>query len=67
MVETIMTTSTKDAVIALIKSLPDNVTLEDIMYHLYVKEKILKGQKQLTEGHSYSQEEIEDQVEQWLK
>ncbi len=67
MVETFMTTSTKDAVIALIKSLPDNVTLEDIMYHLYVKEKILKGQKQLAEGQAYSQEEIEDQVEQWLK
>ncbi len=67
MVETIMTTSTKDAVIALIKSLPDNVTLEDIMYLLYVKEKILKGQKQLAERQSYSQEEIEDQVGQWLK
>ncbi len=67
MVEIDMTTSMKDAVIALIKSLPENVTLEDIMYHLYVKEKILKGQKQLAEGQSYSQEEIENQVEQWLK
>lgn len=59
--------TTKEAVISLVKKLPDNSTLEDIMEHLYVKQKILKGQKQLEAGQFYTHEEAKEQMEEWLK
>ena len=37
----------KDSIMSMLKDMPENVTLEDIMETLYVKQKILKGQKQL--------------------
>jgi hypothetical protein len=33
----------KQAVIKLVESLPDDCTVEDIQYHLYVREKVLRG------------------------
>jgi len=59
--------TTKEAVISLVKKLPENSTLEDIMEHLYVKQKILKGQKQLETGQFYTHEEAKEIMEEWLK
>ncbi|QHS22054.1 hypothetical protein GWK91_03425 [Virgibacillus sp. MSP4-1] len=39
--------STKEEVIKLIKDLPENVTLDDIMQELYVRKKLEKGIKEL--------------------
>jgi hypothetical protein len=38
-----MTSNLKEEIIELIKNLPENTTIDDIMYHLYVKKKILAG------------------------
>jgi len=57
--------SLKDEVISLLNKLPEDVTLEEIMYHLYVKRKILKGKEDLKQGNSYSQEEIEEMTKKW--
>lgn len=57
----------KENVISLIKKLPNNSTLEDIMEHLYVKQKILKGQKQLETGQFYTHEEAKEIMKKWLK
>ena len=57
----------KEAVISLVKKLPENSTLEDIMEHLYVKQKILKGQKQLARGKFYTHEEAKAIIKKWLK
>jgi len=59
--------ATKEAVISLVKKLPENSTLEDIMEHLYVKQKILKGQKQLETGQFYTHEEAKEIMKEWLK
>ena len=59
--------TTKQEVISLVKKLPENSTLEDIMEHLYVKQKILKGQKQLETGQFYTHEEAKEIMEAWLK
>lgn len=56
----------KDQVISYIKSLPDDVRLEDIMYHLYVKEKIAQGLKDADEGRLISHEKVKALVEKWL-
>ena len=60
-------TTVKENVITLVKELPDDASLEDIMEHLYVKQKILKGQKQLKEGQFYTHEEAKGMIAQWLK
>lgn len=57
----------KSAVISLVKKLPENITLEDIMEHLYVKQKILKGQQQLETGQFYSHEEAKAILKKCLK
>lgn len=65
--EVIYMPTTKDAVISLVKQLPDDSTLEDIMEHLYVKQKILKGQRQLETGQFYTHEEAKEIMKEWLK
>ena len=45
-----MTTNLKEEVIALIKKLTEDATLDDIMYYLYVKKKILMGIKEVEQG-----------------
>ena len=57
----------KDQAVELIKSLPDDCTLEDIQYHLYVREKVERGMQAIDEGRTVSQEEAERRVQGWLK
>ena len=56
----------KDEVADLIHKLPDATTLEDIQYHLYVLEKIQKGQKSIKDGNGISNEEAKSRLSQWL-
>lgn len=57
----------KESVMSLLKDMPENTTLEDIMESLYVKQKILKGQKQLELGQFYTHEEAKVLMKEWLK
>ncbi|PTL35467.1 hypothetical protein CLG94_09345 [Candidatus Methylomirabilis limnetica] len=60
-------THVRDQVIELIKTLPEDSTLEDIHYHLYVREKVEHGLKAIDEGRLVSQVEAENRVQEWLK
>jgi hypothetical protein len=55
----------KEEVMQLLKDLPDSSTLEEIQYHLYVRQKIQRGLKDVDEGRTYSQEEMEKRMEKW--
>ncbi len=57
----------KEEVISLVKKMPENTTLEDIMEQIYVKQKILKGQKQLESGQFYTHDEAREIMSEWLK
>lgn len=57
----------KEAVMTMLKDMPENTTLEDIMESLYVKQKILKGQKQLESGQYYTHQEAKEILSEWLK
>ena len=57
---------TKEEVIHLIKGLPQDASLEDIQYHLYVLQKTRKGAKDVQEGRVLTQEEMEKRFEKWL-
>jgi hypothetical protein len=55
----------KDEVKAILDKLPDDCSLEDVQYHLYVVEKIHKGiERAETEG-TISQEDAEANFSKW--
>ena len=51
--------SVKEEVIEFLKRIPDDITLEEIQYHLYVRQKIENGIKDIEEGKIYNQDEME--------
>lgn len=57
----------KKQAVELINYLPDDCTIEDIQYHLYVHEKVERGIRAIDEGLVVSQEEAEEKVREWLK
>jgi hypothetical protein len=50
----------------LLNKLPDNVTLEDIQYHLYVLEKIEKGIQRGDEEGWIDNKEVKKRFSKWL-
>lgn len=56
----------KQEVQQLLDELPDNATLEDIQYHVYVKQKIAQGLADVAAGRVLSQDEVEKQFARWL-
>ncbi|HLE87761.1 MAG TPA: hypothetical protein VI727_08870 [Candidatus Brocadiaceae bacterium] len=57
----------KQEVSRLLNRLPDDCSLEDVQYHLYVLQKIEHGLKDAEEGRVYTQEEIEKRMAKWLE
>jgi predicted transcriptional regulator len=56
----------KQAVRKMLDQLPDDASYEDIQYHIYVREKIEDGLKDIEEGRVLSQEEVERRMSKWL-
>ena len=57
----------KEEVKAILSRLPDDCSLEDVQYHLYVLQKIDRGLKDAEEGRIYTEEEMEKRLAKWLK
>jgi predicted transcriptional regulator len=57
-------TAKQDAIEA-IQRLPDNVALEEIVYRLYVINKVRLGMQDIDAGRSISSEELAREIEQW--
>ncbi len=57
--------TSKQQVELLLNKLPENCSLEEIQYHLYVLDKVRRG---LEDAHSnpLSQDEVEKRLGQWL-
>jgi predicted transcriptional regulator len=56
----------KEEVRKILDRIPDDVSYEDIQYHIYVREKIERGLKDVEEGQVLSQEEAEQRMAKWL-
>jgi hypothetical protein len=56
----------KNEVESLLKHLPDDCTLEDIQYHLYVIEKVKNGLDIADSKGTISQEEAEERLNKWI-
>ena len=50
----------KENIIEMIRSLPDDVSMEDIIEAIYVRKKIEKGLKDSEEGKLYTHEEARE-------
>jgi hypothetical protein len=58
--------SAKQDVESLLHKLPDNSSVEDIQYHLYVLDKVRRGLEDARVKGALSQEEVESQLSKWL-
>ena len=56
----------KEEVQALLRQLPDDCSLEDIQYHLYVIKKVNNGLEAAALEGTVSQEEVEHRLDKWL-
>ncbi len=56
----------KEKVVTLLSQLPEDCTLEDVQYHLYVLEKVQKGLSRAENEGTISQEEVENKFKKWL-
>ena len=57
----------KQEVSKILEKLPDDVSYEDIQYHIYVRQKIDKGLKDIEEGRVLDPEEVERRMAKWLE
>ena len=51
----------------LVNHLPDDTSIEDVQYHLYVLEKIRKGRSDIINGRHFTSEEAREKLSKWLK
>jgi hypothetical protein len=58
--------SAKQQVESLLQKLPENCTIEDIQYHLYVLDKGQQGLDDARQRGTVTQEEAEKQLSKWL-
>jgi predicted transcriptional regulator len=56
----------KEQARTLLERLPDNCSIEDIQYHLFVLDKIQAGLEDAREKGTISQEEAESRLSKWL-
>lgn len=57
-----MNAGVKEQVIDLVRNLPDEVTVDDIMRELYFKIQVDKGLKELEEGEGIPHEEVDRKI-----
>ena len=56
----------KEEVRRMLDRLPNDATLEDIQYHIYVREKVEQGLADAKQGKVLSQDEVEKRMAKWL-
>ena len=55
----------REEAINVISRLPDSASIDDIMYRLYVIDKVRKGREAIKLGDSISVEDLKGEVESW--
>jgi len=57
----------KQQVASMLQKLPDDCSLEDIQYHLYVIEKIRNGVARAETEGMVSQQDAEERLAKWIR
>lgn len=61
-----MQATVKEELRELLERLPDDVTYEDLQYHLYVRQKVAQGLDDVRQGRVLTQDEVEARLRRWL-
>lgn len=56
----------KDEVTSLLERLPEDASIEDVQYHLYVVEKVRNGLDAARTEGTLTQEQAEEKLGKWL-
>ncbi len=57
--------SLKQEALNVISKMPDTAEIDDIMYRLYVIDKVRKGREAVQRGEVLSVEELKKEIESW--
>jgi predicted transcriptional regulator len=57
----------KQEVLDLLDRLPDDASLDDIQYHIYIRQKIDHGLSEAAAGRTISEEEFDRRMAKWLQ
>jgi hypothetical protein len=55
----------KQEALETIGKLPDDADMEEIMYRLYVLDKVRKGQETIDQGRTISNETLKHEIDTW--
>ncbi len=55
----------KQDALEIIGKLPDDADMDEIMYRLYVLDKIRKGQEAVEQGRTISNEDLKREIDSW--
>ena len=55
----------KNEALAAISALPDDSSVDEIMYRIYVIDKIQKGREASADGKTITIEELEKEIKKW--
>ncbi len=55
----------KQEALNVINQLPENTDMDEIMYRLYVLDKIRKGQEAVEQGQTLTGEELKREIDSW--
>ncbi|HWE39593.1 MAG TPA: hypothetical protein VG406_23795 [Isosphaeraceae bacterium] len=58
--------STKEAVLEMIRRMPEESTVPDIIAELYVRQKVDEGLRQLDAGAGIDHEQVKARLARWL-
>lgn len=59
-------TSAKQRVLEVLRSLPDDCSVEDIQYEIYVREAVAEGERAADEGRVLPHEQVMREAGKWL-
>jgi len=57
----------KDEVRRILENLPDDTTYEDVQYHIYIRQKVEAGLRDLAEGRVVGEDEVDRRLTRWLE
>jgi hypothetical protein len=60
-------TPVRDQIIEFLKTLPEDTSLKDILYHLHVRSQIMEAQEEIRKGQYYTDEQALVMLKKWLK
>jgi hypothetical protein len=57
----------KQVALEIVGALPDDCTLKDAAYRLYLRQLVEEAREDFREGRTFTQEEVEREAAQWLE